>query len=108
MITGGYDKFVRVWDGIDPKRSFPMSGPSPRSIKEQGIYSFQYSRNIEQGVPIINECCLRSHYQQLSHEGFSRKQNSNHEDCVTDLSIAQVGEQLLISSSRDGIVKIWK
>eukprot|EP00210_Caulerpa_lentillifera_P004626 g4412.t1 len=108
VITGGYDKFIRVWDGIEPKRSFPMSGPSPRSHKEQGMYSFQCNLHFVQGVPIINECCFKSHYHQMTHEGFSRKQSSHHNDCVTDLSIAHVREQLLISASRDGVVKIWK
>lgn len=31
IITGGYDKYIRIWDGVDPKRSFPMCGPTPRN-----------------------------------------------------------------------------
>lgn len=31
IITGGHDKTLRVWDGMDPKSSFPMSGPRPKN-----------------------------------------------------------------------------
>jgi len=31
VITGGSDKYIRVWDGIDPKNSFPMCGPPPQN-----------------------------------------------------------------------------
>ena len=35
VITGGDDKYIRVWDGVDPKHSFPMCGPMPQNRHSQ-------------------------------------------------------------------------
>lgn len=31
-----------------------------------------------------------------------------HHDAITDLAITHAGQNFLISSSRDGVVKVWK
>lgn len=38
----------------------------------------------------------------------SVNQNASHVDCITDLAITGVQDRMLISGSRDGIIKIWK
>jgi len=73
-----------------------------------GGYDFQYSRHFEGLVPVVDECCLPSHFQRPVRETASISQRSSHVDCITDLAIADMRDRLLISSSRDGVVKIWK
>jgi len=58
-------------------------------------------------VPVVDECCLPSHFQRPVRETASISQRSSHVDCITDLAIADIRDRLLISSSRDGVVKIW-
>ena len=76
IVTGGCDQYIRVWDGVEPKHSFPMCGPTPQNpysasqarpsrvqcIADEGedVCREQWARMIFSTVGILNEACPSS------------------------------------------------
>lgn len=111
LLTAGADKRVRFWDIATPANSYAVCGvdlgaPRPR-------YSHAQLSGVNGGepVPLFRE--VPNAQDPLMLETASSKQRAhlpsmNHHDCILDLKLLELPHRMLISSSRDGVVKVWK
>lgn len=89
----------------------PVSQDKSSNGKTSGQkYSYQYSRQKINDALIIDECCLPTHGPVTPdpYEDIVNKADICHNDCITDLLAVKVREKMLLSCSRDGIIKVWK
>ncbi|XP_041377701.1 phosphoinositide 3-kinase regulatory subunit 4-like [Gigantopelta aegis] len=105
LLTGGSDMRCRFWDLTNPANSFIMSNAAtdPTNI------SFSYRSQLIDGTEVIQEVCTKK---QISTEDIPRRvpeaPSSGHHDIISDVSICQASQCLVITASRDGVVKVWK
>ena len=129
VITAGSDMRIRFWDLARIDQSYWISG-----IKDQieCQYTSQRMDNITMHYEKISKSTsklspttssaslssllagrnkssspLASH---LPTQISSSSENSymHHHDCITDLALTEVPYPMLISASRDGVIKVWK
>ncbi|GMH35843.1 hypothetical protein BSKO_03711 [Bryopsis sp. KO-2023] len=116
VLTGGSDACVRLWDGKEPKQSYLVCGPpvvDKLKVVEkasQPHYKYQYSHHTNYNIPIIDECCLPTHTAPVADpfQDIIRMDDLCHKDCITGVAMAEVMERMLLTCSRDGVVKAWK
>ena len=90
LLTAGADKRIRFWDIATPANSYAVCGVDPGAPRPR--YSHQ--------DPLMLEAAnskLRAHLPSM-----------NHHDCILDMKMLELPHRMLISSSRDGVVKVWK
>lgn len=105
VLTGGTDLRIRLWDHFSPDRSYCVCGPSTKNVAEKEIYDM---RSI-QGVQVIQEVNRQSKLtSKASLEASATDSVGCHRDCILSMASVQLNQRLLISSSRDGAVKVWK
>ncbi|CAM6126892.1 unnamed protein product [Calypogeia fissa] len=114
LLTGGTDCRVRMWDRLRPEHSYTVCGPSGKA-SEQVVYE----TSIFSGVRIIQEH-LGGEKQNVHTQGRRSPSTKNgvvaaaldsvgcHRDCIRSIASAQVNQKILISSGRDGAIKVWK
>ncbi|EFJ32769.1 hypothetical protein SELMODRAFT_230900 [Selaginella moellendorffii] len=89
VITGGTDCRIRLWDHLRPETSYCICGPTVKNAPP-----FRYCRKRFEDLSRLMEVALAA----VDMAGC-------HRDSITSLAAAS---QLLISSSRDGTIKVWK
>jgi len=105
IITSGTDMRIRYWDLTTPERSYIISDNAKCSN------NVKYSAKFIEGIQVIQECqenqqSQAQQQQQQQHSSWDQQTvSSSHRDCITD--IARINH-LLISASKDGVVKVWK
>ncbi|RWS10687.1 hypothetical protein B4U79_02231 [Dinothrombium tinctorium] len=116
LITCGTDMRIRYWDLLSPHRSYiindcwktpPLpSATTPVVTSSSSPPSVNYSSKFIEGIQVIQE-----HYQQQQHHNhYVNEQHvvsPSHKDCITDLTWIQKNN-ILVTVSRDGVVKLWK
>eukprot|EP00668_Euglena_longa_P001348 GGOE01001600.1.p1 GENE.GGOE01001600.1~~GGOE01001600.1.p1 ORF type:complete len:1493 (+),score=277.55 GGOE01001600.1:57-4535(+) len=112
FITGGTDRKIRFWDSSNPGHSYTVSGldpgePQPK-FTESRVQSMTEVR--EQPMQMGDDDLRKSR----GHHATStlNRNVTAHKDCITSLALVcpmpQTNIPLLVSSSRDGMVKIWQ
>lgn len=103
-LTGGADKKLRFWNFDNPPKSFILSGKDP---KEDVSYTAWESigktvHGLEEVRTPIRESPLVAAPQQLP--------SSGHCDTILDTKLLELSSKkvLVVSSSRDGVIKVWK
>ena len=79
------------------------------SIDEFQFLLFHSRSRLIDGTEVIFETCERK--QQLHDESPRRGPDetpTGHHDCITDIAMTKIPQNFLISSSRDGVIKVWK
>lgn len=106
VLTGGTDLRIRLWDHFSPDRSYCVCGPSTRNNAEKEIYDMRSIRGVQviqevnrQSAKLTSKACL---------EASATDSAGCHRDCILSMASVQLNQRLLISSSRDGAVKVWK
>ena len=100
IITSGTDMRIRYWDLTTPERSFIISDNAKSSN------NVKYSAKFIEGIQVIQECQESPQPSAQQHSSWDQQVVSpSHRDCITD---AVRVNNLLISSSSDGVVKVSK
>ncbi|KAL3861428.1 hypothetical protein ACJMK2_007462 [Sinanodonta woodiana] len=106
LLTGGSDMRIRFWDLSYPANSFIMAGAAGDSIHQTSV---SYRSRLVEGTEVIEETCSKK---QTTNEDIPRRGPEappiGHTDTITDINICQASQCLVLSSSRNGIVKVWK
>ena len=107
MITCGTDMKIRYWDLVQPERSYIISENNLKSNNNNN--NVKYSSKFIEGIQVIQEYKQESQYQtnkDQQHLPWDQQTvSSSHRDCISDVTRVN---NLLISTSKDGVVKVWK
>ena len=104
LITAGTDMRIRYWDLNVPERSYVISdGLKCSSSRAYSDRSFNYGSKLVEGIQVLVE-----EEQKTSNPTSDPLPVSTaHHDSISDLAyFDSIG--VLVSASRDGLVKVWK
>ncbi|KAK6151856.1 hypothetical protein DH2020_014491 [Rehmannia glutinosa] len=108
LLTGGTDLKIRRWDHCSPDRSYCVCGPSIKGITNDDFYETKSSF----GVQVVQEAKRRPLATRLTGKTVLAAAATDsagcHHDSILSLASVKLNQRLLISSSRDGAIKVWK
>lgn len=108
LLTGGTDLKIRRWDHSSPDRSYCVCGPSIKGVGNDDIFETKSYY----GVQVVQEARRRPLTMRLTTKtilaGAATDSAGCHRDSVLSLASVKLNQRLLISSSRDGAIKVWK
>ena len=103
FFTGSTDKCLRYWNLANISRSFVVSG---LNLNQQRKYVNEKRDGLDiyQEIPAINQ------YQSSSSIDIRQPgtPSVNHHDSILDIALAEQPLNMIISASRDGVIKVWK
>uniref|UniRef100_A0A3Q2E000 Phosphoinositide 3-kinase regulatory subunit 4 n=1 Tax=Cyprinodon variegatus TaxID=28743 RepID=A0A3Q2E000_CYPVA len=107
LLTAGSDMRIRFWDLAYPERSYIVAGGAHDSLHCPSVL---YSRKIIEGTEVVQE--IHSKQKSGAAEDSPRRGLESlpvgHHDIITDIATFQTTQGFIVTSSRDGIVKVWK
>eukprot|EP00252_Welwitschia_mirabilis_P026191 TRINITY_DN8476_c0_g3_i2.p1 TRINITY_DN8476_c0_g3~~TRINITY_DN8476_c0_g3_i2.p1 ORF type:complete len:750 (-),score=115.92 TRINITY_DN8476_c0_g3_i2:109-2034(-) len=107
VLTGGSDMKIRLWDHASPERSYCICGPSAQNMGKES-----YTVKSVRGVQIVQEAYKNKDNTKPASKSYIAAAATDsagcHRDCILSLASVQLNQRLLLSSSRDGAVKVWK
>ncbi|CAN8230088.1 unnamed protein product [Cochlearia groenlandica] len=108
LLTGGTDLKIRRWDYSSPERSYCICGPSLKGVSNDDFYELKTNS----GVQFVQETKRRPLANKLTAKAVLAAAATDtagcHRDSVQSLASVKLNQRLLISSSRDGAIKVWK
>ncbi|PSS15560.1 Serine/threonine-protein kinase vps15 [Actinidia chinensis var. chinensis] len=108
LLTGGTDLKIRRWDHCSPDRSYSVCGPSIKGVGNDDFYETKSSF----GVQVVQETKRRPLATKLTSKAVLAAAATDsagcHRDSILSLASVKVNQRLLISSCRDGAIKVWK
>ncbi|KAF8097740.1 hypothetical protein N665_0281s0005 [Sinapis alba] len=108
LLTGGTDLKIRRWDYSSPERSYCICGPSLKGVANDDFYELKTNS----GVQFVQETMRRPLATKLTAKAVLAAAATDtagcHRDSVQSLASVKLNQRLLISSSRDGAIKVWK
>lgn len=108
LLTGGTDLKIRRWDHSRPERSYAICGPTIKGLGNDEIYESKSSF----GVQVVQEMRRRPKATKLTTKAVLATAAVDpagcHRDSVLSLASVKLNQRLLISSGRDGAIKVWK
>ncbi|XP_068646197.1 serine/threonine-protein kinase VPS15 [Aristolochia californica] len=109
LITGGTDLKIRRWDHYSPDRSYCVCGPSMKGvIGNNEIYGAKSCFNVQ----VVQETSRHPPERKPTAKDILSVATADtagcHRDCIISLASVKLNQRLLISSSRDGAIKVWK
>ncbi|XP_046850772.1 phosphoinositide 3-kinase regulatory subunit 4-like isoform X2 [Xenia sp. Carnegie-2017] len=108
ILTGGSDRRIRLWDLQSPNESCLIAGSSSDNLNDVVL---RYSSRLIDGTKVLREMYCKSSQVVVQDDMPKRapdKPPTGHHDCITDLAFVTTPQHLLVSASRDGVIKIWK
>ncbi|XP_062321227.1 phosphoinositide 3-kinase regulatory subunit 4 isoform X1 [Osmerus eperlanus] len=107
LLTAGSDMRIRFWDLAYPERSYIVAGGANDSLHCPSVL---YNRKIIEGTEVVQE--IHSKQKSGATEDAPRRGPGSlpvgHHDIITDIATFQTTQGFIVTSSRDGIVKVWK
>ncbi|XP_077247976.1 serine/threonine-protein kinase VPS15-like isoform X1 [Tasmannia lanceolata] len=107
LLTGGTDLKIRRWDHSSPERSYCVCGPSTKGMGNDEFYETRSTY----GVQVVQETIRRPHAKLTPKAVLAAAATDSagcHRDSMLSLASVKLNQKLLISSSRDGVIKVWK
>ncbi|BAU02946.1 hypothetical protein VIGAN_11254300 [Vigna angularis var. angularis] len=108
LLTGGTDLKIRRWDHYSPDRSYCICGPSLKGIGNDDFYETKSSF----GVQVVQETKRRPLTIKLTAKAILAVAATDsagcHHDSIVSLASIKLNQRLLLSSGRDGAIKVWK
>ncbi|KAI9143991.1 hypothetical protein BKA69DRAFT_1122650 [Paraphysoderma sedebokerense] len=108
IIAGGSDRKLRFWDFSEPSKSFVVAGLENDEIQPK-------YKTTQQGATLIHlESGQYKSHPKPAHRnntGFSLTEQQvlvNHLDAITDVQITEIPYPMIITSGRDGVVKVFR
>jgi hypothetical protein len=123
LFSGGADRALRCWDPARPDRSYVIAGPvwpggiidPATNLLNPPATAQQYRARREGAASVIEELPSVNSGPQTRLDAAPdlasrmRMQDACHADSITALLAAEAAHgRLLLSASRDGVVKAWK
>ncbi|XP_078336739.1 phosphoinositide 3-kinase regulatory subunit 4-like isoform X1 [Crassostrea virginica] len=106
MLTGGSDMRARFWDLSHPANSFILAGAASDPVQQTGV---NYRAKLVDGVEVIQELYTKK---QVTSEDAPRRgpepPPQGHRDIISDINLCQSSQCMVITGSRDGVIKVWK
>ncbi|KAK4765561.1 hypothetical protein SAY86_026651 [Trapa natans] len=107
LLTGGTDLRVRRWNHKSPEQNYCVCGPN---VKGAGN-DFYETRSCS-GVQVVQETRRRPLTTKLTAKTVIAAAATDsagcHRDSILSLASVKLNQRFLLSSSRDGAVKVWK
>ncbi|XP_028806486.1 LOW QUALITY PROTEIN: serine/threonine-protein kinase VPS15 [Neltuma alba] len=108
LLTGGTDLRIRRWDHYSPDKSYCICGPDLKGVGNDDLYETKSSF----GVQIVQETKRRPLSTKLTAKAVVTAAATDpagcHRDSILSLASVKLNQRLLLSSSRDGAIKVWK
>ncbi|KDP33785.1 hypothetical protein JCGZ_07356 [Jatropha curcas] len=108
LLTGGTDLKIRRWDHFSPERSYCICGPNLNGVGNDDLFEIKSSF----GVQVVQETKRRNLTPKLTAKAVLAAAATDsagcHRDSILSLASVKLNQRLLISSSRDGAIKVWK
>lgn len=108
LLTGGTDLKIRCWDYHSPERCYTVCGPAIKGIGNDERYNIRSNS----GVTVVQETYKRPGSGKINQKDLliaaARDRGGCHRDSILSLASAKLNQRILISSGRDGAVKVWK
>ncbi|XP_022638458.1 phosphoinositide 3-kinase regulatory subunit 4 [Vigna radiata var. radiata] len=108
LLTGGTDLKIRRWDHYSPDRSYCICGPNLKGIGNDDFYETKSSF----GVQVVQETKRRPLTIKLTAKAILAAAATDsagcHHDSIVSLASIKLNQRLLLSSGRDGAIKVWK
>ncbi|KAJ0091359.1 hypothetical protein Patl1_13370 [Pistacia atlantica] len=110
LLTGGTDLKIRRWDHCRcyPDRSYCICGPNLKGVGNDDFYEIRSSS----GVQVVQERKRQPLTTKLTAKAVLAAAATDsagcHRDSILSLASVKLNQRLLISSSRDGAIKVWK
>ncbi|PRQ56059.1 putative transferase, protein kinase CMGC-Pl-Tthe family [Rosa chinensis] len=108
LLTGGTDLKIRRWDHYSPDRSYCICGPNLKGVGNDDFYGMRSSF----GVQVVQETKRRPLTTKLTAKAVLAAAATDtagcHRDSILSLASVKLNQRHLISSSRDGAIKVWK
>ncbi|CAI0425614.1 unnamed protein product [Linum tenue] len=108
LLTGSTDLRIRRWDHCSPEKSYCISGPNLNGTGNENLFE---ERSCS-GVQVVQEIRRRPSTVKLTTKAVLAAAATDsagcHRDSVLALASVKLNQRLLISSSRDGAIKVWK
>ncbi|KAG5059035.1 hypothetical protein AAZX31_01G006300 [Glycine max] len=108
LLTGGTDLKIRRWDHYSPDRSYCICGPNLKGIGNDDFYETKSSF----GVQVVQETKRRPLTIKLTAKAIlaaaATDSGGCHRDSIVSLASIKLNQRLLLSSGRDGAIKVWK
>lgn len=100
IFTAGADKIIRCWDLNNPSKSYIVSNPT-KHIKRL------YSQTNVDGISIIQERVVGTN-KRIQDDLSTNLPHTFHQDTILSLASIENPTRILLSSSKDGTVRVWK
>nr|KYP61385.1 Serine/threonine-protein kinase ppk19 [Cajanus cajan] len=108
LLTGGTDLKIRRWDHYSPDRSYCICGPNLKGVGNDDFYETKSSF----GVQVVQETKRRPLTIKPTTKALLAAAATDsagcHRDSVVSLASIKLNQRLLLSSGRDGAIKVWK
>ncbi|GAV84346.1 Pkinase domain-containing protein/WD40 domain-containing protein/HEAT domain-containing protein [Cephalotus follicularis] len=108
LLTGGTDLKIRRWDHSSPDRSYCICGPNVKGVGND----YFYETRSRFGVQVVQETRRRPLTTKLTAKATLASAATDsagcHRDSIFSLASVKLNQRLLLSSSRDGAIKVWK
>ncbi|KAL4563875.1 hypothetical protein LXL04_027923 [Taraxacum kok-saghyz] len=117
LLTGGTDLKIRRWDHCSPDRSYCICGPSIKGVGNDEFYETKSSF----GAQIVQEINTKMDDPEAKRRPLATRPTGKavlasaatdtggcHRDSILSLASVKLNQRLLLSSSRDGTIKVWK
>ncbi|BFG20851.1 hypothetical protein CerSpe_071250 [Prunus speciosa] len=108
LLTGGTDLKIRRWDHYSPDRSYSICGPNLKGVGNDDFYATRSSF----GVQVVQETKRRPLTSKLTAKAVLAAAATDsagcHRDSILSLASVKLNQRHLISSGRDGAIKVWK
>ena len=112
LVTGGTDKIIRYWDFSSPMKCYVVSGLLPCQPKStfEAPFNEKYKNKLylsyDSDVP-SNHVMTQAHLPIKENRGPLQPLN-NCKDSITDLKCIDIPLRMMLSSCRDGEIKVWR
>ncbi|XP_022882501.1 serine/threonine-protein kinase VPS15-like isoform X2 [Olea europaea var. sylvestris] len=108
LLMGGTDLKIRRWDHYSPNQTYCVCGPSIEGDGNDYIYETKSSF----GVQVVQETRRQPSLTRLTRKAILAAAVADsagcHRDSILSLASVKLNQRLLISSGRDGVIKVWK
>ncbi|XP_054794443.1 serine/threonine-protein kinase VPS15-like [Prosopis cineraria] len=108
LLTGGTDLKIRRWNHYSPDKSYCICGPDLKGVGHDDLYETKSSF----GVQVVQETKRRPLSNKLTAKAVVTAAATDpagcHRDSILSLASVKLNQRLLLSSSRDGAIKVWK